>query len=65
MDDVGEIQRVEEFAIRAIAGGRHEIKFREAGFARHPVIRLGGKVMLQQGPRLRAAKLSPPDLAFE
>ena len=52
---VGEVQRMDEFAVGAIAGMRHEVDFGKARRRRRPALGPDRDGMFQQRPRLRAA----------
>jgi len=63
--DVGQVQRVHELAVGAIAGMRDQVDLGEAGDLDVPAVGLQRNLVLQERPRLRPAVLPFPQLLFE
>ncbi len=62
--DVGEVERIGEFAIGRVAGVGNQIDLGKAGDGDRPVIRLDRDVMLEKGPGLGAAIQPTLELTF-
>ena len=62
--DVGQVQRVQEVSVRAVARVAHQVHLSEARFGDVPVVGLDRNVVLQQGARLGTAIDAAPHRPF-
>ena len=62
--NVGDIQRVQKFAVGAVAGMRHQVDLGEAGLLHIPAVGLQRNLVFQQRAGLRAAILPSAQLVL-